>query len=169
MFPAGRYCTIVLSLSYCKKEIMFIFSTTLLMLWIIRINVNLFITYLYCKFVFKYQVSTLFYFWKVFFIISFYFFLMKLYFSTLEMFTLYQCRNFKISMISYHKHFVFALLRYFYVYICITGYINVLQCIYLTYIRKWNTGTSTVKCTPVYWHFLYCIIFWWILVVFILV
>lgn len=134
MFPAGSYCTIVLSLSYCKKEIMFIFSTTLLMLWIIRINVNLLITYLYCKFVFKYQVSTLFYFWKVFFIISFYFFLMKLYFSTLEMFTLYQCRNFKISMISYHKHFVFALLCYFYVYICITGYINVLY--------TWHTCTS---------------------------
>lgn len=110
---------------------------------------------------FKYQVSTLFYFWKVFFIISFYFFLMKLYFSTLEMFTLYPCRNFKISMISSHKHFVFALLRYFYVYICITGYTNVPY--------TWHTGTCTVKCTPVYWHFLYCIIFWWILVVFILV
>lgn len=136
MFPAGSYCTIVLSLSYCKKEIMFIFSTTLLMLWIIRINVNLLITYLYCKFVFKYQVSTLFYFWKVFFIISFYFFLMKLYFSTLEMFTLYPCRNFKISMISYHKHFVFALLRYFYVYICITGYINVLY--------TWHTSENEI-------------------------
>lgn len=136
MFPAGSYCTIVLSLSYCKKEIMFIFSTTLLMLWIIRINVNLLITYLYCKFVFKYQVSTLFYFWKVFFIISFYFFLMKLYFSTLEMFTLYQCRNFKISMISYHKHFVFALLCYFYVYICITGYINVLY--------TWHTSENEI-------------------------
>lgn len=115
---------------------------------------------------FKYQVSTLFYFWKVFFIISFYFFLMKLYFSTLEMFTLWPCRNFKKCTISFHKHFVFAFLHYFYVFVHLY-YRLYKRSVYLTYIRKWNTGTCTVKCT-VYWHFLYCIIFWWILVVFIL-
>lgn len=116
---------------------------------------------------FKYQVSTLIYFWKVFFIISFYFFLMKLYFSTLEMFTLCPCRNFKKCIISFHKHFVFALLHYFYVFVHLY-YRLYKRSVYLTYTRKWNTGTCTVKCTPVNWHFLYCIIFWWILVVFIL-
>lgn len=78
--------------------------------------------------------------------------------------TLYPCRIFKKCMISSHKHFVYAWLHFFYVYICITDNTNMYFGFLLIDIPvhqklKYRNMYSEVYSSLL--AFLYCIIFWW--------